>query len=71
MRSKTYKHKGDISYQTFSNFSEIIDGDYSEEFIVRQTIEYFNPVNLVEFERALRTMPDKITLPYKIDLEFR
>jgi hypothetical protein len=70
MRSKTYKHKGDISYQTFSNFSEIIDGDYSEEFIVRQTIEYFNPVNLVEFERALRTMPDKITLPYKIDLDF-
>lgn len=70
MRSKIYKTKADISYQIFSNFSEIIDGDYSDAFIERQTIECFNPRNIVDFSEALKTSPKKISMPYKIDLSF-
>lgn len=71
MSTKIYKHKGDISYQTFKNFSEVIDGDYSDSFIETQTIDYFNPDSLANFAMALQTNPKVIKMPYKLDLEFK
>ena len=70
MRTKTYKTKNDISYVTFHNFSEVIDGDYSDEFIERQTVDYFNPSNLNDFALALKTDPKTISMHYKLDLDF-
>lgn len=71
MKSKIYKDKGDISYIIFHNFSEVIDGDYSDSFIVKQTDDYFNPVSIDSFALALHTDPKTISMPYRIDLEFK
>ena len=68
--SKIYKDKGDISYVTFKNFSEIIEVNDSDSFVTNQTIEYFNPSSLDSFALALQTEPKTISMPYKVDLEF-
>jgi len=70
MRTKIYKDKGDISYLTFKNFSEVIEVNDSDSFVTRQTIEYFNPSSLESFALALQTEPKTISMPYEIDLEF-
>jgi hypothetical protein len=71
MRTKIYKDKGDISYLTFKNFSEVIEVNESDSFVTRQTMEYFNPSSLEDFALALQTEPKTISMPYKIDLEFK
>ena len=71
MRTKTYKSKGDISYKTFKEFSDAIDGDYTDHFIESTTVDYFNPNSVSDFALALQTEPDKITMPYRTDLEFK
>jgi hypothetical protein len=43
----------------------------SDSFVEGQTIEYFNPSNLNDFALALKTDPVKISMPYKIDLDFK
>ena len=70
MRTKIYKDKGDISYVTFKNFSEIIEVNDSDSFVTNQTIEYFNPSSLDNFALALQTEPKTISMPYRVDLEF-
>jgi hypothetical protein len=70
MSIKTYKTKADISYVTFRNFSEVIELNDSDSFVEGQTVEYFNPSNLNDFALALKTDPVKISMPYKIDLDF-
>lgn len=71
MRTKIYKDKGDISYQTFKNFSEVIEINQSDSFIESQTMEYFNPSSLADFALALQTDAKTISMPYKIDLTFK
>lgn len=71
MKSKTYKDKGDISYLTFKHFSEVIEGNDSDSFIERQTMEYFNPDSIADFALALQTNPKTISMPYTIDLQFK
>jgi hypothetical protein len=71
MSTKIYKTKADISYVTFRNFSEVIELNDSDSFVEGQTIEYFNPSNLNDFALALKTDPVKISMPYKIDLDFK
>jgi hypothetical protein len=71
MRTKTYKDKGDISYLTFKNFSEVIEVNDSDAFVTSQTMEYFNPSSLESFALALQTEPKTISMPYKVDLDFK
>jgi hypothetical protein len=71
MRTKTYKDKGDISYLTFKNFSEVIEVNDSDSFVSSQTMEYFNPSSLESFALALQTEPKSISIPYKVDLDFK
>ena len=71
MNTKIYKDKGDISYQTFKNFSEVIEINESDSFIELQTIDYFKPSSLAGFALALQTDAKKITMPYRIDLAFK
>lgn len=70
MRTKIYKSKADINYLTFKNFSEVIEGNDSDSFIERQTMEYFNPDSMAGFAEALQTDAKTITMPYKLDLTF-
>jgi hypothetical protein len=71
MRTKIYKDKGDISYLTFKNFSEVIEVNELDAFVSSQTMEYFNPSSLEDFALALQTEPKTISMPYNIDLEFK
>lgn len=71
MRTKIYKSKGDISYKTFKDFSKAIDGDYTDNFIEITTVDYFKPSSVSDFALALQTEPNKIKMPYKVDLEFK
>jgi hypothetical protein len=71
MKYKRYKNKGDISYVTFKNFSEVIELNDSDSFVTTQTVEYFNPISLDDFALALHTEPKTISMPYKIDLDFK
>jgi len=71
MSTKIYKDKGDISYQTFKNFSEVIEGDHSDSFIETQTLDYFKPDSLANFALALQTNPKTISMPYRLDLKFK
>ena len=71
MRTKIYKSKADINYITFKNFSEVIDGDFSDSVIENQTMDYFNPSSLAYFALALQTDPKTISMPYKLDFKFK
>jgi hypothetical protein len=71
MRTKIYKDKGDISYLTFKNFSEVIELNDADSFVTAQTVEYFNPDSVANFALALQTEPKTISIPYKIDFEFK
>jgi len=71
MHTKRHKSKADINYITFKNFSEVIEGSSNDSFIERQTIEYFNPISLIDFAEALQTNPKIIIMPYELDLTFK
>jgi hypothetical protein len=40
-------------------------------FVTAQTIEYFKPDSVANFALALQTEPKTISIPYKIDFEFK
>jgi hypothetical protein len=70
MRTKIYKDKGDISYLTLKNF-EVIELNDADSFVTAQTIEYFKPDSVANFALALQTEPKTISIPYKLDFEFK
>lgn len=71
MRTKIYKSKADINYKTFRDFSDVIDGERSDSFIESQTLDYFKPISVDAFALALHTEPNKITMPYRLDFDFK